>query len=112
MAFNHGDFNILEAAAQGDLMEETAVEAAQTALNCWETPAVFKESQLRKGMRSSRVLKSTKQAPQKTTNRWNRGFQFFQGRRSYAQATRGGGVFRGHNKQFVRPRPYQPRGKT
>ena len=59
-----------------------------------------------------KVLKSAKQMPKKTANWRNRDNQFFQGRRSYAQATRGGGAFRGHNKQFVRPRPYQLRGKA
>ena len=59
-----------------------------------------------------KVLRNMRQHPKKTNTAWKgKENQCFQGRRPYAQATRGGGAFRGHNRQFNRSRPYPARGR-
>lgn len=59
-----------------------------------------------------KVLRNTRHQPKKNNTGWKgKENQFFPGRRSYAQATRGGGAFRGHNRYFNRPRPYPARGR-
>lgn len=131
---------ILEAAAKGNLTQEIAVEAAQTALkllgnaSCHlaterknvltdlnpslkdmaeedklykeAAPNLFGEGFLRKAKERDeelKVLKSTR-PPQKRSTAWKgkeNQNQFFQARRSHAQATRGGSAFRGHQNRPV-----------
>ena len=57
-----------------------------------------------------KALRKLRQPPKETAGWRGKEPPFFQGHRSYAQATRGGETFRGHSHRY-RPRPYPARGK-
>ena len=144
---------VLESAARGSLTQESAIEAAQTALkllgnaschlaterrrnaladlnpNLKEmaeedslyaeaTPNLFGDGFSKKAKERDdelKVLRSAKVPQKKSTfnTQWKgRDNQFFQGRRPFTQANRGGGTFRGHGRTNFgnRPRPYPQRG--